>query len=294
MNAKRIATGALAALSLAGLLYCLAAYLYIQPRLTPAMTEPSPTIRTVGNITVPALFLTGLYHIVLLVRAFRTLAGRERNLFPHSLYMIAVVLSGTMLLSDLTLLSDIGKEYALWDVADQWLMLYGFTALHFLVTACGILIGRQGAPSRAPSRGPVCGSDAFYLAMLQIGTACGILGIAALFLSLRGIVPDRFRESWMLMLSCLALFPLVVFLAYMIVRNGRRPISTWFDEKQTADTAVGALFALAAVLPLLLAGSAVEVVAVTGLPAPFWPMTAFFVGLAVLSAASLAWSRAGG
>jgi hypothetical protein len=140
MNGKRIATGALAALSAAGLLYCLAAYLYIQPRLIPAMPVPTATIRTVGNFTVPALFVAGLYHIVMLVRAFRSLAGRERNLLPHSLYIVAIVLSATMLLSDLTLLSDIGKEYARWDVADT-----GLPAPFWPMTA--FFVGRAGAGS---------------------------------------------------------------------------------------------------------------------------------------------------
>jgi hypothetical protein len=291
MRTKKIATRALAALSLAGLLYCFAAYLYIQPRLTPAMPEPTAAIRTVGNFTMPALFLAGLYHILLLARAFRTLAERERNLFPHSLYMVAVVLSGATLLSDLTLLSDIGKEYARWDVKDQWLMLYGFTAFHCIVVACGVLAGGRGARRDAAPREPVCGSDAFFLTMHQIGAACGVLGIAGLFLSLRDIVPDRFRDPWMLAVSCLALFPLAVYLVYMIVRNGRRPIATWFDEKQTADTAIGALFAIFVVLPLLLAAAAVEAVTDTGLPEPFWPMLAFFCSLAVLSITALARTR---
>lgn len=292
MRTKRIAAGVLAALSIAGLLYCLAAYLYMQPRLTPSMPEPIPAIRTIGGFTVPALFLAGVYHLFLLARAFRTLASRERYLLPHSLYMIAVLLSGATLLSDLTLLSDIGKEYARWDVTDQWLMLYGFTALHIAVAVCGLLTGGKGAAEKPADRQPVCGSDAFFLTMHQIGAVCGVLGTAGLFLSLRGIVPDRFREPWMLTISCLALFPLAVFLAYMVVRNGRRPIAAWFDEKQTADMAVGALFALFAVLSLLLAAAAVEAVTDTGLPAPFWPMLAFFCGLTVLSAAALARNRA--
>ncbi len=290
MNAKRIAGNALGIFSLACLVYCLFAYFYIQPRLTPAMPEPSELIKTLGNLTVPALLVSGIFHLILLIRAFRTLEGRNRRLFVHSLLIVAVVLSGELILSDYTLLSDIGKEYALWDVYDQWLMLYGFTIFHIAVTAWGLLAGWARRVEVGAAR-PGVGSDAFFLAMNQIGVLCGGLGITACVASLWGIVPDRFRAGWLVTLAILAIFPLAVFLFSMVVRNRKKPIGTWFDEKQMADTAAAALFSVLAMMLVLVPVSIVEASCRTGLPAPFWPMTAFFVGLVVLSAVTLSRSR---
>jgi hypothetical protein len=292
MNAKRIAGNALGIFSLACLVYCLFAYFYIQPRLTPAMPEPLERIRTLGNLAFLSLLVAGIYHIILLVRAFRTLEGRDRRLFPHSLFIVAVVLSGVLILSDYTLLSDIGKEYPYWDVYEQWLMLYGFTVFHIAVTAWGLLVGwvRRVAVTAAH---PGPGSDAFFLAMNQIGVLCGGLGIAACVASLWGIVPDRFRAGWLVTLAILAVFPLAVFLFYIVVRNRKKTIGTWFDEKQMADTAAAALFSVFAMMLVLVPVSIVEASFRTGLPAPFWPMTAFFVGLVVLSAVTLSRSRTG-
>ncbi len=290
MNGKRAAANSIGILALACLAYCAFTYLYMQPRLGPATPGLAPGLRMMANFIVPALFIDGVYHIILLVRAFRTLEGRTRRLFPRSLFIVAVVLSGVFLLSDCTLLSDIGKEYARWDVSDQWLMLYGFTAFHIAVTVWGLLAGLTEKRKAPEARGEI-GRDAFFLSMNQIGVLCGALGISACVLSLWGIVPDRFRAAWLMALAILSVFPLAVYLFYMVIRNRRKPLRSWFDEKQTADLGAGALVSVFSMMVVLVPAGVIEASVRTGLPAPFWPMTVFFVGLSALSTVSLARSR---
>jgi hypothetical protein len=292
MTAKKNLTDALAVFSLAGLLYCFAAYLFIQPLLTPKMPEPAMVVRTLGNIVIPTLFLVGIYHLILLIRAFKALAVMQKGRFLHSLFMVAVALSGLFLLSDLTLLSDIGKEYLLWEVGDQWLMLYGFTFFHLIVVAYGFLSSRKSKSGKTGrSRVFNSGSDAFYVTMHQIGIVCGTLGILGIFISLKGIVPDRFRTSWMLFISGLALFPWAIFIFYMIMKNRRKPISNWFDEKQMTDTATGALISMIVVMPLLALFSLLDSIVRFGLPVSFWLMLIFFMHLIVFSCVTLVRSR---
>ena len=93
--------------SLVMLAYCLVAYIYLQSTMTPDLPELTEGIKTIGNMTIPALAVVGVYHLVLLFNALKTIKAS----FINSFYIVCIVLSGITLLSDLTLLSDIGKEY---------------------------------------------------------------------------------------------------------------------------------------------------------------------------------------
>jgi hypothetical protein len=84
----------------------------------------------------------------------------------------------------------------------------------------------------------------------------------------------------------------VVFAAYLLIRNHEKPVATWFDEKQIADMAAGALVSVFTVMPLLVLISVIEAFARIEVPEPFWLMLVLFAHLIVLSGVALARSRA--
>jgi hypothetical protein len=286
-------TDLLGVLSIAGLAYCLAAYLYLRSQLTPAMPEPTPVVEWLGALALPALALAGIYHLVLLVRAFQILAALPAGRFLHSVFLVAVVLSGLSLATEPVQLSEIGKEYILFDVEGQWLFLIGSTLLHLAVVAAGFFYTRLTAGgTSAAVRNIESRSDAFFSTMHQVGILCGLLGILGVLSYDQWGVLERYRPILILVLSVLALFPWGTILAFLIVRNRNKPISSWFDEKQTADTAAGALCSLMAVMPLLVVLSAADWFVGLGQPLPFWLMLVFFLCLIIFSGVVLARSRA--
>ena len=281
-NWKDRLTGLWGVLSILGMAYCLAAYFYLRAQLTPAMPEPAPAIDWIGVLALPALAVVGIFHLILLYRAIQRLAGMAAGRFPHSLYLVAIVVSGLLLATEPVQLSEIGKEYVLFDVSGQWLFLIGSTLFHLAVVTVGFFRMREPAGGAVDSR-----SDAFYTTMHQVGILCGGLGMLGVMSYTQWGVLERYRAFLILPLSALALWPWGTILAFLIFRNRGKPLGAWFDEKQTGDMAAGALCAMMTVMPLLVVLSAVDLRAELEPPLSFWFMQLFFLCLIVFSAAVL-------
>jgi hypothetical protein len=282
----------LAVLSIAGLAYCFAAYLYLRQQLTPAMPDPTPTVELIGALALPALAVAGIYHLILLVRAFQILAGMPAGRLLHSAFLVAVVLSGLSLATEPVQLSEIGKEYVLFDVSGQWLFLIGSTLFHMAVVTAGFFLARRvGGGISAAFRNIDSRSDAFFTTMHQVGILCGLLGILGVLSYTHWGVLERYRVFLILPLSALALVPWGTILAFLIVRNRKKPLSAWFDEKQTTDMAVGGLCSMMVIMPILVLLSAVDLCAELESPFAFWLMLLFFLCLTLFSLSVLMRSR---
>ena len=274
-----------AGIALAMLLYCLVAYLYIQSILQQSMPEPDRTTRIIGDLTVPALFFVGLYHLYLLVNLLKRLTDRIASVFRYSLGMILIVLSGLSLVSDWTLLSDIGKEYLLADVGPQWLLLYGFTAFHGLVIIFGTLFLKSSPLENGKLFDDIGnGRDVLFLSIHHIASIAGILGIVGVVFAASGLlVPLRFLPQFIVVLSGLALFPLVLIVIYWIVKMRKKPLKQWIDERQIADTALAALFCLLLSIPIYLLVFFMDLFGLFASKVSFWIALIFFIQLAVFS-----------
>jgi hypothetical protein len=280
--ASRLAD-AIGALSVLGMAYCLAAYAYLIPRLTPNMPEPGESDNRLGAFVALAILVAGVYHLILLVRVIRSLGRMPSGRFLHSLYLVAVVVSGLSLATEPVQLSEIGKEYVLFDVRGQWAFLIVSTIFHLAVMTVGFFYTRRKGSGAVESR-----NDAFYITMHQVGIVCGALGIMGLISFNQWGVPERYQPLLILVLSALALTPWIIILVFLMAGNRTKPLSAWFDEKQATDTAVGALCAMLAAMPAMVALSALEVYFRLGLPLSFWMMLLFFLCLVLFSLTVLA------
>jgi hypothetical protein len=279
--------GLLGALSILGTAYCLAAYVYLRSQLTPAMPDPTPAVEWIGVLALPALAVVGIYHLVLLVRAFQRLGEMPAGRFFFSGYLVAIVVSGMLLATEPVQLLEIGKEYVLFDVSGQWLFLFGSTVFHLAVVTIGFFSLRAAAAGPFDSR-----SDAFFATMHQVGIFCGVLGILGDISYTEWDVIEQYRAFLILPLSALALLPWGTILAFLLFRNRTKPLSAWFDEKQTADMAVASLGTMMVMLPLLIVLSAFDLSVGLNPPVAFWCMELFFLCLVVFSCAALI--RSGG
>lgn len=295
MKRTSVVNNILAILSLAGMVYCFAVFFYLQPALVPALAEPTPLMNALGSATWLVYALVGIQHLVLLVHVLNVQLDQEKSSFLYSIYIVAVLGSGLTLLSDITILSDIGKEYRFWDVSQQWFILYGFTLFHLLVVAYGTVF-RRTHPSTNQRIFDVIrsGNDTLFLSLNQISLICGVLGICGVVFPISGlmdtVIPERFQTAYMLFLSALALVPVLLFAVYWLVKNRDKPLSTWLDEKQTYDAATGALVSLMVTLPLMGIFTILSVW-VARLQAPFWLLLAFFTQLIALSGTVISRNR---
>lgn len=265
--------------------YCIFAYIYIKKNLTIVMLTPTKEVIVLGNIIVLALFFIGIYHLILLINALKTLTYKSKNILIHSLYIVFIILSGITLLSDLTLLSDIGKEYLLWDVTSQWYMLYGFTLFHMFVVIYGfIYLKKNPSDNIKLFREFESGNDIMFLSMHYIAFISGLMGIFGIILTMTGIiVPERFNLQFMIFIAGLVLFPLVLIVTYWIIKMRNKSLREWFDEKQISDTSYGTFLSLLIIIPVYLMICIVDFYKFIILPITFWILLIFFVQLVVYS-----------
>jgi len=265
------------AAAIACLAYCLTVFFILQKALAPGSGDLSGALQAASLALPPALLAAGLFHVYLLAKLLKSLTGR----FINSLFVLLVIGSGILLVSDITLLSDIGKEYNRFDVSGQWAMLYAFTAFHLAVVIIGAALLQKRKALTADSGG----SEAVYISVHHIALISGVLGVAGVFLAMSGAaVPLRYAAGFMVVLSVLALIPLVLILVYWRLRAKRKKERTMMDEKQFSDTAIAALLAA---LPVYILVCTLDLLSAFSLPASFFILLLFFIQLIVFSSVVL-------
>ncbi len=263
------------------LAYSVAAYVYLQTNLTPQLPELTGLLRTIGNLIVPALFIAGLFHLYLLAQALKTLTGR----FLSSVVYVLVLLSGIMLFSDLAILSDIGKEYLLFDVTNEWIMLYCSAAPHLAAMAFGLAAVKRAADKGGKLFEAFAKSgEGLFLSMHQISLVSGVLGVLGVILAKTNLLVDeRFSGSFAILLAGLALVPLAMIVVFWIVKMRKKPVKEWMDEKQLSDTALGGLFGLIAGVIFYAVVFVMDFFKIFVQPVSFWILPIFFIQLIVYS-----------
>lgn len=267
------------------LAYCFILYFILQKSLVPGAGAIPAGLQTASYLVMPALLACGLYHIYLLKKLLESLTGR----FLNSLFALLVICSGVLLCSDVTLLSDIGKEYALLDVTDQWIMLYAFTAFHVLI----VILGQAVLQSRSSVRPDESGrNEAVYISVHHIALVSGLLGIAGVFFAMSGaVIPLRFSTGFMAILAALALIPLIFILVYWRLRIKKKAGGAHLDEKQLSDTAFAGLIALLSALPVYILVCALDLLSAIHLPMSFFILLLFFIQLGIFSSVVLLKNR---
>ncbi|MBN2851928.1 MAG: hypothetical protein JXQ23_04245 [Clostridia bacterium] len=214
--------------------YVYFAYCYLKPRLTTTLTEHTALLKSIEMLMIPALAIIGLFHLYLIFKLLSELPHINQKVFLHSVSIVLVLLSGIMLLSDATILSDIGKEYGLFDVSGEWDMLFVLMTFHFTASTAGILLsGRNGesAGIKAFFEAIREGSDILFLSLHQVTFICGASGILVIVLTQISSLSQLVKSSVSFMLSMLFILPVVLFMLYWVFRNRKRAVSQWLDEK---------------------------------------------------------------
>ena len=255
--------------------YCLVAYRYLQPLLKMDLAEQTPAMERVELMIIPALMITGLYLLYQLINALKVLPKVKEALLLHSLYIVFLVISGILILSDVALLSDIGKEYPYWDVSEEWSLLYFFGAMHLTAILVSIIYrwkyhteeGLKNLFAKARE-----GNDILFILLNQIAFICGILGLLVIMVFQTIIEAGNYRICVISVLSILSLMPLLLFAVYWILKCRKKNGQRWLDEKQVSDTCFGSMVTLAVGMPIL---GIVAILFVTGVIVSFEPFFPF-------------------
>lgn len=289
MKNKKILSKIIGIVSFLAIVYCCIAYIVLQHNLVPSLTELPQRLLIIGNISAIALLLIGINHIVLLIKAMKMIDGKLGN----SLFIVFIILSGITLLSDITILLDIAREYLFLDISSQFTLLYGFTALHMVMIVIGFVRYSRIETSNIKLFKHVnVDNDNFYLSIHQIGLISSVLGLIGVMFAVSGIiVPDRFSTPFMLLIAVLALVPLAFSIAFWCIKLNGKKLSELFDEKQVQDSSIGSLVSIIASFTMYLLVIVLDIIEVWCFGISFWILLIMFFQIMIYSTVVLLRNR---
>lgn len=284
-NLRKILVNGLGIISALGLLACFYIYRTLQAGLIPANPVPSDEIYRLGGFPLPILVITAIYHLILLVYVLQRYRNGEGRLFLRSLYLVVLIFSGINLLTDYTILTDIGHEYLYWDISAYWTYLYLCNAFHLGTVVIGLVLFRQ-APAlqlRGLFNKIRQGDDTVFRSIHQIGLISALVGLVGVIWVLLVDITEKYQAGYVLTAVVFALFPWVSMVVYWAIRNGRKPVREWMDEKQFSDMAFGALFMAFFCMPLIIVLATLSALHIVNFPAYAWLMLVFIAMLLIYS-----------
>ncbi|MBI9051442.1 MAG: hypothetical protein JEZ00_18600 [Anaerolineaceae bacterium] len=229
---RKITVNSLGILSVLGLIICFGIYRKLQIELIPANPVPSSELDFIGGLSVIILLIAAIYHVILFIYALQKYSTETGNLFLHSVYIVGLILSGTNILTDFTILTDIGHEYPYWDVSGYWIYLYLLNAVHLVIVAIG-LVQTWSAPKLNIAglfEQIRKGDDKIFRSMHQIGLISAGIGIGGSIWAMYVDVLEKFQAAWLLIVVILALFPYGFMLIYWGIRNSKKPMRAYSGE----------------------------------------------------------------
>jgi hypothetical protein len=282
----------LAALSLGFLGAVAAAFnLIIFSILFPQVTqllESQPNWETYGVVAAINIIVIAFYQLFSVLALLIHLIVRRQT---SGLVVAAItvgIISGLMVLGDITLLSDIGNEYeAGLQTRGEWMILFASYGLHLLSLVLGIvaLIGNLKGDTQTTEQ-PIK-DEVLFLSLHSTGVICGILGLA-------GVIVGIFSglETWMLQMvvgitSLLIVAPYLIILIIWLFRRFWGLPSPDLDEKQYLDLTRAGLTTLLIALPVMAIYYRVQITQGGGIFSVLWFPLLLFMSMSLFSSLAL-------
>lgn len=207
--------------------------------------------------------------------------------------VLAIVLgtiSGLMILADLSMLGDIGKEYELgWDTSGEWTILfisYGLHAVFLVLALIRLIVNLEKAKGQQPRT--VLKDEVLFLSLHNTGWICGGLGLLAILAAWLAKTPLWLLHEIVIILSSLILLPYVLVLGVWLFKQRKAKASEWLDEKQFQDLTRAGFWALVFSVPFMILLYLLEWNQATpGIWSVLWLPCILFIVLLLFSAGTL-------
>jgi hypothetical protein len=247
-----------------------------------------------GIVVGISLFLIALFHLAgVLALLLNMIARRSVSWWRASLLFLGI-LSGIMILSDLAMLQDIGKQYAQgWNSTGEWIILFTSSGLHglFIGLTLPALITNLRIPG-SDAEEPALKDHVMFQLLHITGLLCGLLGVGMTIAAVAFQVPLWILEQTAITVSSLILAPFVLILLIWFWFRRRESPGEWFDEKQLQDLGKAALGSLLISTPIMILLYWLQrAFPEPGLWPHIWLPTYLFCTLLVFSSTTLLQSR---
>lgn len=275
-------------LAAVGIIFNLVIFSILYPQVT-QLLEEQPSWETYGIVAAINIIIIAFYQLFSVIALLAHLIYKKKTSFLVVAAITIGIISGLMILGDITLLSDIGKEYqAGWQTRGEWWILFTSYALHILSLVLGIIALVRNLNRDTESEEQILKDEVLFLTLHSTGVICGALGLigvtAGLFTSM---------EVWILgsisgILSTLILCPYLVILAIWLLRRFWGETSLGLDEKQSRDLGSAGLTTLLITIPIMMVFYRLQIMQPErGLFAILWLPLLIFLSLSLFSSLSL-------
>jgi hypothetical protein len=247
----RITSISLGVIAASGLIYNLILFAYLRPKVLNFETLVGQ-MEILGLLTGLSLALIGIFHLVTVITLLAQIIIQRLAGTLKILTIVIGIISGLLLLSDLAMLQDIGKQYVQgWNSASEWNILFINHGLHVLFTILAFLTfatrsGKEDRPEEI-----VVKDDVLFIAAHMTGLLCGIIGLTAILVALVTRLRLSIFEILSVTIGVLVLLPYLLTLGIWLFMKRKEKITDWLDEKQFLDISRASLWTIMILLPIM-------------------------------------------
>lgn len=227
----------------------IAIYIYFRSVMKQGIADLPSAINILVFVLIFIYIFVGIYHLFVLFQLLQKIPVQSGSTWVFSTVFILITLSGIILLTDVTLLSDIGKEYLVFDVSNEWNMLFGFTLFHLLTVILSyFIIVEDKTPKQSIFETIRTGSDQMYSSLYQIIAISGLIGAVMSSIFVSGLVNDTVLNDYLvsitIFLAGLIALPTILFVFFWYIKFHRKPLIHWMDEHEWLLSIKGMSYAL--------------------------------------------------
>lgn len=233
-------------LAAAAVAFNLVIFAILYPQVTQLLAE-QPNWETYGVVAAINIIVIAFYQLISVITLLAHLITQKKT----SLLIVAAIavgiISGLMILGDITLLSDIGNEYEVGlQTRGEWQILFASYGLHLVSLVLGLLVLIRNLNQDHKPQEKALKDEVLFLSLHSTGVICGALGLTGVSAGILSQLSLWMMERIVVIVSLLVLSPYLVTLAIWLFRRLWGESSPGLDEKQYQDLAAAGLWTLIA------------------------------------------------
>lgn len=284
LHLTALSLGFLAAVATA---FNLVIFSILYPQVTQLLAE-QPNWDTYGIVAALNIIVIAFYQLFSVLALLAHLIKHKKTSFLIVAAIAIGIISGLMILGDITLLSDIGNEYeAGLQTRGEWWILFASYTLHILSLILGIISLIRNLNEATRSEEQILKDEVLFLSLHSTGVICGVLGLVGVAGGLVSQLSLWMMERIVIILSSLVLAPYLVILVIWLFRQRLGEFSSGLDEKQYQDLARAGLATLLVSLSALAIYYLVQIAQEGGLFSVLWFPLLLFLSMSLFSSLAL-------
>jgi hypothetical protein len=239
-------------LAAVAVIFNLVIFSILYPQVTQLLVE-KPSWETYGVVAAINIIVIAFFQLFTEVALLVHLISQKKTSALITAAIALGLISGILILGDISLLSDIGNEYeAGLQTRGEWWMLFGSYALHLISLVLGLIalirnLNRDPGPEEQ-----ILKDEVLFLSLISTGIISGWLGLLGVVGAMAANISLWMMERIVPILSIIILSPFLVLLTIWLMRGIISSVKPGLDEKQLQDLSTASLWTLVITLPVMI------------------------------------------